>query len=247
MTADRPVALVTGASEGIGRVIATHLVRLGYRTVAAARSTGRLGELAAEAGVNPITVDVVDEKAVARALEYVESDIGPIDVLVNNAGIAGHCGVSWEYEPSEWSACGGGEPSGHVSVHPCCPARHDSSEAGHVVNLSSGAAAGPIPDDYNARINSAYMAGKAAVIRFTEAVAAETRASGVTVFAISPGRVKTNMWRDAVIEDSDDAGAWSSPELAADLVACIASGALDGYSGQFIHAAHDDWRTMAGR
>jgi uncharacterized protein len=118
---------------------------------------------------------------------------------------------------------------------------------GRVVNLSSGAAANPIPDDYNARINSAYMAGKATVIRFTEALAAETRSSGVTVFAISPGRVKTNMWPDAVIEGSGHAGAWSPPELAADLVACIASGALDDYSGEFSHAAHDDWQSMAGR
>jgi hypothetical protein len=78
------------------------LACVGYCTVAAARSTRRLGELAAEAGVIPITVDVVDENTVARAVEYVESEIGPIDLLVNNDGIAGHSGVPWGYEPSEW-------------------------------------------------------------------------------------------------------------------------------------------------
>jgi NADP-dependent 3-hydroxy acid dehydrogenase YdfG len=73
---DESVAFVTGASEGIGRAVATHLTRIGYRTVAAARSTRRLGELAADAGVIPATVDVVDEEAVTRTVEYVESEIG---------------------------------------------------------------------------------------------------------------------------------------------------------------------------
>jgi 3-oxoacyl-[acyl-carrier protein] reductase len=166
---------------------------------------------------------------------------------VNNAGIAGHSGPSCEYEPSEWWGVVEVSLRGtFLCAHAVLPGMI-RRKRGRIVNLSSGAAVNPIPDDFNARINSAYMAGKAAVARFTEALAAETRASGVTIFAISPGRVKTNMWRDAVTEDWDEPGAWSPPELAAELVACIASGALDEHSGEFIHAERDDWRTMAGR
>jgi 3-oxoacyl-[acyl-carrier protein] reductase len=241
-----PVAFVTGASEGIGRAVATHLVRLGYRTVAAARSSRRLDELATEAGVIPVTVDVVDEQTVTRTVNRVESEIGPIDLLVNNAGIAGHSGVSWEQEPLEWWEVVEVSLRGTFLCSHAVLLEMIRRKRGRIVNLSSGAAANPIPDDYNARINSAYMASKAAVNRFTEALAAEAGSFGVTVFAISPGRVKTKMWREAVVEDWDEPNAWSAPELAAELVACIASGALDDHSGQFIHAAYDDWRTMAG-
>ena len=246
MATDGPVAFVTGASEGIGRVVAMHLVGLGYRTVAAARSTRKLDELAAEAGVVPVTVDVVDGQAVVRAVNRVESEIGPIDLLVNNAGVAGPPGASWELGPLEWWEVV------EVSLRGtflCCHAVLPGMirrKRGRIVNLSSGAAVNPIPDGYNARINSAYMASKAAVNRLTEALAAEAGPSGVRVFAISPGRVKTSLWPEAVTDDLDDRGPWSPPELAAELIACIASGALDARSGRFIHAAQDDWRTMAG-
>jgi NAD(P)-dependent dehydrogenase (short-subunit alcohol dehydrogenase family) len=94
-------------------------------------------------------------------------------------------------------------------------------------------------------INSAYMASKAAINRFTEALAAEARSHGVSVFAVSPGTVKTNMIRVAFADDWDDPDLWSPPELAAGLIACIGSGALDDFSGKYIHAANDDWRAMA--
>jgi len=64
MPADRPVALVTGASDGIGRVVAIQLADRGYQVVAVARSTGKLVELAKEAGVHPMTLDVADGTAV---------------------------------------------------------------------------------------------------------------------------------------------------------------------------------------
>ena len=75
-------------------------------------------------------------------------------------------------------------------------------------------------------INSAYMASKAAVVRFTEALAAEARPAGVHVFAISPGTVKTDMIAATFADQWDEDDFWSRPEATADLIEFIASGGL---------------------
>jgi NAD(P)-dependent dehydrogenase (short-subunit alcohol dehydrogenase family) len=69
----------------------------------------------------------------------------------------------------------------------------------------------------------------------------------VRVFAISPGTVKTEMTAATFADQWDDVDLWSPPELAAELIGFIASGALDALSGRYIHAAADDWRALAGR
>ena len=78
-------------------------------------------------------------------------------------------------------------------------------------------------------------------------MAGETAASGVQVFAISPGMVKTDMTAAIFAEAWDDPELWSPPELTVDLVEFIDSGALDSLSGRYIHAARDDWRSLPGR
>ena len=83
-------------------------------------------------------------------------------------------------------------------------------------------------------------------MRWTEAVAHEARPFGVSVFAISPGMVWTEMTRET-FADWPHEHTWSRPELTADLVAFIASGALDGLSGRYVHARADDWRSLGAR
>ena len=90
--------------------------------------------------------------------------------------------------------------------------------SGRVVNITSGAAVFEIPEDFDAFINSSYMASKVAINRFTEALAAGARASGVSVFAISPGTVKTNMTQVSFSPHWEDPDLWSPPELAAELI-----------------------------
>ncbi len=243
---ERGVAFVTGASEGIGRVIATHLARCGYHVGAAARSMDKLATLADETGVLPVPLDVTDEISVHAAVSLVVQRFGTIDLLVNNAGLGGHSGVTWEYEPSEWWRMMEVNVRGtFLCCHAVLPAMIER-RSGRVVNVTSGAAVFEIPQDFDAFINSSYMASKVAINRFTEALAAEARASGVSVFAISPGTVKTNMTRVSFSPHWDDPDLWSAPELAAELIEYIGSGRLDQFSGRYIHAVSDDWRHMSG-
>jgi 3-oxoacyl-[acyl-carrier protein] reductase len=238
------VALVTGASQGIGRVVAQHLAAKGYQVAAAARSTHLLQELSAETGALSIELDVTSADAVAEAIARVESELGPIDLLVNNAGFAGEGGASWEHLPTDWWRV---FEVNVLGTFLCCRAVVPgmvSRRSGRIVNVASGAAFFPIDDDFDAVINSAYLASKAAVVRFSEALAAETRTTGVTVLSISPGTVKTAMTTQRFADLLDDEDVWSPPELAAELIEFIGSGALDQLSGRYIRAAVDDWRAL---
>jgi NAD(P)-dependent dehydrogenase (short-subunit alcohol dehydrogenase family) len=91
------------------------------------------------------------------------------------------------------------------------------------------------------------MASKAAVIRFTEALAGETVGTGVAVFATSPGTVKTDMTDGMSGGMWDDPDLWSPPEITADFVEFMDTGALDALSGRFIGAVRHDWRNLPDR
>jgi NAD(P)-dependent dehydrogenase (short-subunit alcohol dehydrogenase family) len=247
MSAASRVALVTGASQGIGRVVASQLATSGFAVAAAARSVEQLQELQEQTGALPVPLDVTDAAAVGKAVARVESQLGPIDLLVNNAGVSGRSGVSWELDDAEWWRVIEVNLLGSFlcsrAVMPGMVARR----TGRIVNVSSYAAFFPVGPDLAGVINSAYMASKAAVVRFTEALAAEARPAGVQVFAISPGTVKTEMTATTFADQWDEDGFWSRPESTADLIEFIASGALDRLSGRYIHATADDWQALAAR
>jgi NAD(P)-dependent dehydrogenase (short-subunit alcohol dehydrogenase family) len=122
-----------------------------------------------------------------------------------------------------------------------------NSGGGRIVNVASGAAYFRLGEGDDVQISSAYMASKAALVRFTEALAAEAAADGIAVFAISPGTVKTEMSAKVFAALWDEPGIWSPPELAAELIAFLDTGALDRLSGRYIHAATDDWRSFPDR
>jgi 3-oxoacyl-[acyl-carrier protein] reductase len=246
MSQDPRIAFVTGASHGIGRAVAVKLSEVGMRVVALARTTSQLEELAAQFDVVPISVDVTDAIAVANAVDRVESDFGPIELLVNNAGISGDAVASWLNAPSDWWKVFEVNVLGTFN---CCrsvvPAMV-SRGRGHIVNLASNAAFYRL-DEEDGPMCSAYLASKAAVIRFSEALAAEVRASGVSVFSISPGMVKTEMTEAIFADLWDLPDIWSPPELTAELIEFISSGAIDEISGRYIHASSDDWKSFPKR
>jgi 3-oxoacyl-[acyl-carrier protein] reductase len=247
MSARPRVALVTGASRGIGRAVATRLAQAGYGVAVAARSESQIGQVADEIGARALTLDVGDAGAVEAAIATVERELGPLSLLINNAGISGDSGYSWEQVPDRWWQV---FEVNVLGMFLCCRAALPymrSRGHGRIVNISSNAAFFSLEGGTDARISSAYMASKAAVIRFSEALAAEARPDGVQVFAISPGTVKSDMTAGIFKAEWDDEKLWSPPELTADLIEFLDSGALDELSGRYIHAANDDWRAFPAR
>jgi 3-oxoacyl-[acyl-carrier protein] reductase len=229
------VALVTGGGRGIGANIARELARGGARVAVAARTRGQVEEVAGEIGGLALEVDVTDRPAVERMIEQTERELGPVDVLVANAGIGNQDGSTWEVDPKAWW---------HVlevnvlGVHLCCRAVIPGMlerGSGRLVITGSGAAYLP------GSARTAYPASKAAVCRYGETLANEL-AGRIPVFFFSPGLVKTEMTSDF----GDDAP-WTPPELAPRLVRVLVSGRADALAGRYIHAEHDDVEDLIRR
>jgi 3-oxoacyl-[acyl-carrier protein] reductase len=145
------VALVTGASRGIGKVIAHALVAAGARVALNARSRPELQEAPSDiqesgGGVQAIAADVSEPAAVDQLVAETEATLGPITLLVNNAGVLGPVSLVWEVDPVEWWHCVEINLRGPFlctrAVLPGMLSRRD----GPIVSLVSGAATGPIPD-----------------------------------------------------------------------------------------------------
>jgi NAD(P)-dependent dehydrogenase (short-subunit alcohol dehydrogenase family) len=238
------VALVTGGGRGIGLAIGTALASAGAGVALAARSGDELAQaveaIAAEGGVaRGWVLDVTDPGAVTGVVEDVEEELGPVTLLVNNAGTAHLPGPLWEVDPDGWWR----DLEVHVrGAFNCCRAvvgRMVERRRGRVVNI--GSLAGAQDEAYV----SGYACAKAAYFRLTGSLAAETAEHGVTVFCVSPGLVRTRMVEELV----GDAGrrwrpwiAGASPEdytpaeRVAGLLVRIAAGDADPLSGRFLHA-----------
>jgi NAD(P)-dependent dehydrogenase (short-subunit alcohol dehydrogenase family) len=229
------VALVTGGGRGIGRNIAVELAGAGMNVAVAARSTGEIEETASEVGGLAIQCDVSDRESVERMVREAEEKLGPLDLLVSNAGISVEEGAAWELDPDEWWRV---FEVNVLGVYLCCravvPGMLERGR-GRIVNVASGAAYLP------GSSSTAYSASKAAVHRFSETLANQLRGR-IPVFSISPGLVKTRM-----TEPFGDDAPWTPPELAPRLVRALASGRLDELAGRYLHAEHDDVDALSAR
>ena len=96
------VAFVTGAGRGIGEAVATRLAADGWRVVVAARSADQLERVADATGALAVPLDVTDAGAVSAAVRRVTEELGPVELLVNNAGAGGSSGPTWAKEPAAW-------------------------------------------------------------------------------------------------------------------------------------------------
>jgi 3-oxoacyl-[acyl-carrier protein] reductase len=230
------VALVTGGGRGIGAGIARELADAGMGVAVSARSADEVGAVAREIGGLAVTADVSRREDVERLVVEVERELGPVDLLVANAGIAGWESVTWELAPEEWWQV---LEVNVLGVYLCCRAvipRMLERGGGRIVITGSGAAYLP-----SAR-NAAYAASKAAVWRFGEILAHQLDGR-VPVFVISPGLVRTDMTDPNFPDDAP----WTPPELAPQLVRVLASGRADALAGRYLHAEHDDVEDLIRR
>jgi NADP-dependent 3-hydroxy acid dehydrogenase YdfG len=211
------IAVVTGASSGIGAATARRLAKDGYTVVAAARREDRLGRLAAETGARPVRLDVTDQASV----DALAADLDGCDVLVNNAGGA----VGMDPVP-------GGDPAGWVRMYDVnvlgtlrmtralLPLLR-SGAGGTIVNLTSTAAF------VNYEGGGGYSAAKHAQHALTETLRLELAGVPVRVIEIAPGMVRTDEFAlNRFGGDADRAAAIYAdvdhPLTAEDVAECIA-------------------------
>lgn len=187
------VALVTGGGRGIGRACALELARLGAAVALLARSTSELEESAAAVQALggralALTVDVAELAAASRMVEHIATALGPVDLLINNAGILGPLGPTATSDPAHWSQTIAINLIGaYAYLQATLPGMLERGW-GRIVNVSSGAALGSGIHNL-----SAYSVSKAGLDMLTRAVAVEIANSGVTVNAVYPGVVETAM------------------------------------------------------
>ena len=199
------IAVVTGASRGLGRCVAVRLARSGAKVVLVARSVSPLDELTAtiekDGGTAlAVVADVQNPEAVERLRTTVESQLGKPSILVNAAGIFGPIQRIAESSPERWIETILINLAGPYLTCRAFLAGMLEMRWGRIVNFSSAAAfhqPGPL--------NSAYATSKVGLNQFTRHLAAETAGTGVTANVIHPGDVKTEMWA-AIRDEANRAG-----------------------------------------
>jgi 3-oxoacyl-[acyl-carrier protein] reductase len=231
------VALVTGGGRGIGARIARELASAGMKVAVSARTREQVEEVAEEIDGLAVVADVSSPGDAEAMVAEVERELGPIDLLVNNAGIAGReVEPAWEASPENWWRVYETNVLGPYLVSRAVIPGMIERGRGRIVNTGSGS--GYLPGQRT----TAYGGSKAALYRFGEGLALQLEEHGIPVFTISPGLVQTDMTQ----RFGEDVP-WTPPELAPQLVRVLASGRADKLSGRYIHAEHDDIEDLIRR
>ena len=232
------VALVTGASRGIGRAIAQLLAERGLRVVGTATSeagAAGIGEaLASHAGCRGIVLDVTDGDAVGAAIDAVVRDLGALHVLVNNAGIT-RDQLSMRMKDEDWDVVLATNLSAvfrasRAAIRPMMKQRY-----GRIVNITSVVGASGNPGQAN------YAAAKAGVAGMTRSLAREVGSRGITVNCVAPGFIETDMTRalgetqSAALLSQIPLGRLGQPAEIAHAVAFLASPEASYITGTELH------------
>lgn len=246
------VAVVTGAGRGIGRAIALAQAGEGAKVALLARTASEIEavakEIAAQGGTaQPFAVDIVDLDSVVKAFAAIESDLGSISLLTNNAAAFGAIGPIWTVEPEAWWRDVETNLRGSFN---CCRAAIPAMMArkrGRIVNMTGGGTSTSFPN------GSGYATSKAGLLRFTESLADSFAGAGagVLVFAMDPGLVRTAMTEYQLTSKAGrtylpnisrlfDEGINVPPTLAGRLSVEIGSGRFDRLAGRMLMAARGD-------
>lgn len=246
--------LITGASKGLGKLLAQYLAHLGYNLCLISRNEVLLRKLTAklssETGrqVIPIVCDLSDQKAVEKLIPSVKSSVPSLETLINNAAIHGPIGKVWENNWKLWQEVIQVNLLAPVFLcRACIPLMQETG--GSIINISGGGATSPRPNF------SAYATAKAGLVRFSETLAAEVNHFGIRVNCISPGPMKTALLSE-VVEQGENASGQKEFDLAeevlknggtdmnrvADLIFFLISEQGSKVTGKLISAVWDDWK-----
>lgn len=235
------VAIVTGGTRGIGLAISQGLIAEGYKVAAAYRSNEEAAQKFRDLGGYAIQLDVSDFDACQQAVEQIEGELGEIAVLVNNAGIT-RDGVLHKMSEDNWRIVIETNLNSCFSMSRAVVGGMRERGFGRIVNISS------INGEKGQFGQTNYAAAKAGILGFTKALALETATKGITVNAICPGYIETDMTagiKPEVLESivkQIPAGRMGRPEEIAALVAFLVSekaafitgATLDANGGQYM-------------
>jgi NAD(P)-dependent dehydrogenase (short-subunit alcohol dehydrogenase family) len=252
-------AIVTGGSMGLGFEIAKKYLEAGASLMICARDEVLLDEAALDltklAGtgqsVLALPADVSKPEDVTALVHAALREFGRLDILVNNAGVAGPTGPIENIDWEEWTRTIEINLLGSVLLSRAVLPHFKKVEHGKIIQLSGGGATNPLP------MLSAYAVSKAAIIRFVETLAEETRRHHVDVNAIAPGALNTRMLDELLAAGPERIGsALHARSLqqkqnggvpfykGADLAVFLGSSLSDGITGKLISAAWDPWKTL---
>ncbi len=252
-------AIITGASQGLGLAIARRYVESGASVLICARGASLLESALSElrplarAGQSIIAVaaDVSREADVAALVERAQRELGRVHILVNNAAVAGPAGPVESVDWQEWVRVIEINLLGPVLLSRALVPHFKQAGYGKIIQVSGGGATNPLP-----RV-SAYAASKAAVVRFAETLAEETRPHHIDVNAIAPGALNTRLLDEMIAAGPDRIGGefhermlqWKREggvplSKGADLAVFLASAATDGITGKLLSAVWDPWEVL---